>query len=98
MERYALIEEWPNESLVSFRELPDCLSTAPTAEEAITEYLRWLKQNKIFFLEEEINSINDDASVLVSADSAGRELRLLMATQLPRDPLEGDDRSYVRTA
>jgi predicted RNase H-like HicB family nuclease len=52
MDFYALIEESPNESLVGFRELPGCLATAPTTEEAIqkapeviTEYLLWLKQN-----------------------------------------------------
>ena len=53
MDLYALVEEWPHESLVSFRELPGCLSTAQTAEEAIqkaseaiTDYFLWLKQNK----------------------------------------------------
>ena len=61
MDVYALVEEWSHESLVSFRELPGCLSTAPTAEEAIqkapeaiTDYLCWLQQNKICFLEEEL--------------------------------------------
>ena len=65
MEFYALVEEWPDESLVFFRELPGCFSIASTTEEAIqkapeaiTEYLRWLKQNVIYFLEEEITSIN----------------------------------------
>jgi predicted RNase H-like HicB family nuclease len=65
MEFYGLIEEWPGESFVVFRELPGCFSTAPTTEEAvrlapeaISEYLRWLKQNDIPMLEEEVNSIN----------------------------------------
>lgn len=78
MEWFALVEEWPNESLVSFRELPGCLSTAPTAEEAIqkapeaiAEYLRWLKQNKIFFLEEEINSITVVVKERLRADRVG---------------------------
>lgn len=78
MEWFALVEEWPNESLVSFRELPGCLPTAPTAEkaiqkapEAIAEYLRWLKQNKIFFLEEEINSITVVVKERLRADRVG---------------------------
>jgi uncharacterized damage-inducible protein DinB len=78
MDVYALVEEWPQESLVSFRELPGCLSTAPTAEEAIqkapeavTDYLCWLKQNKIFFLEEEITPINVMVKERVRADRVG---------------------------
>jgi predicted RNase H-like HicB family nuclease len=78
LEWYALVEEWPNESLVSFRELPGCLSTAPTAEEAIqkapeaiAEYFRWLKQNNIDFLEEEINSINIVVKERLRADQVG---------------------------
>ena len=54
MKFYALVEEWPDESLVCFRELPGCFSAAPTTEEAIqkapeaiTAYIRWLKQNSI---------------------------------------------------
>jgi predicted RNase H-like HicB family nuclease len=78
MDVYALVEEWPHESLVSFRELPGCLSTAPTAEEAIqkapeviTDYLYWLKQNKIYFLEEEITPINVVVKERVRADRVG---------------------------
>jgi len=67
MDFYALIEEWsePDESIVFFRELPGCFVTAPTTREAlqqapgaIADYVRWLKQNDIFFLEEDIASIN----------------------------------------
>jgi len=78
MDWYALIEEWPNESLVGFRELPGCLSAAPTAEEAIekapaaiVDYLRWLKQNKIFFLEREVDSINVVVKERLRADRVG---------------------------
>ena len=78
MEWYALVEEWPHESLVSFRELPGCLSTAPTAEEAIqkapeaiADYLRWLKQNKISLFEEEINSITIVVKERLRADQVG---------------------------
>jgi predicted RNase H-like HicB family nuclease/uncharacterized damage-inducible protein DinB len=65
MEFHALVEEWPGESYVVFRELPGCFSTAPTTEEAIrqapdaiSEYLRWLKQNDILIHEEEVDVIN----------------------------------------
>lgn len=78
MDFYALIEEWPRESLVSFRELPGYLSAAPTTEEAIqqapeaiAEYLRWLKQNKIFFLEGEINPINVVVKERLRAEQVG---------------------------
>jgi predicted RNase H-like HicB family nuclease len=78
MDLYALVEEWPHECLVSFRELPGCLSTAPTAEEAIqkapeaiAEYLSWLKQNRIFFLEEEIDPFNVVVKERVRADRVG---------------------------
>jgi predicted RNase H-like HicB family nuclease len=78
MQWYALIEEWPNESLVSFRELPGCLSAAPTAEEAIerapeaiSEYLLWLKENKISFLEGEIDTIDMVVKEHVHADQVG---------------------------
>src|SRR5579872_6573831 len=78
MDVYALVEEWPQESLVSFRELPGCLSAAPTAEEAIqkapeaiTAYLNWLKQHQIFFLEEEINPLKVVVKEWVRADQVG---------------------------
>ena len=78
MDLYALVEEWPHESLVSFRELPGCLSTAQTAEEAIqkapetiTDYFLWLKQNKLFFLEEKITPINVIVKERIRADRVG---------------------------
>jgi predicted RNase H-like HicB family nuclease len=65
MEFYGLVEEWPDEGYVVFRELPGCFSTALTTEEAvqkapgaIAEFLRWLKQNDIPILDEEVDSIN----------------------------------------
>ncbi|GCE21034.1 type II toxin-antitoxin system HicB family antitoxin [Dictyobacter kobayashii] len=64
MEFHALVEEWPNECIVTFRELPGCFAKAATAEQAIQQapetiaaYLQWLKQNDIFFFEDEITSI-----------------------------------------
>ena len=65
MQFYALIEEWPGESTVYFRELPGCLSSAPTTEAAlqaapaaIEEYLRWLKKNEIVLFEEEVRPVS----------------------------------------
>ena len=52
MRFYALVEDWPGESKAYFRELPGCLSSAPTYEEAvktapvaILTFLKWLKKN-----------------------------------------------------
>ncbi len=42
MDFYGLVEEWPDESFVVFRELPRCFS----------------RQNDITILEEEVDSIN----------------------------------------
>jgi predicted RNase H-like HicB family nuclease len=92
MDWYALIEEWPQESLVCFRELPGCLSTAPTAEEAIAkapeaiaDYLDWLKQNKIFFLEEEITSTNVVVKERLRADRVGSRFEAELAAPTDRE-------------
>ena len=60
MQYYALVEDWPGESLIFFRELPGCFSSAPTCEEAlknapaaISTYLSWLKKNDITFVEDD---------------------------------------------
>lgn len=80
MDVYALIEEWsdPDESIVFFRELPGCFVTAPTTREAIqqapgaiADYARWLKQNKIFFLEGNVSSINVVVKEILRAKLAG---------------------------
>jgi predicted RNase H-like HicB family nuclease len=64
MKFYALVDEMPGDSMVFFRALPGCFSAAPTAEEAVSkapeaifEYLNWLKEQNIFFLEEEVSEI-----------------------------------------
>lgn len=64
MQFYALVEEHPSESMVFFRELPGCFSTAPTtvealrnAPEAIERYFHWLKENDIVLVEGEVNPI-----------------------------------------
>ena len=78
MDWHALVEEWPNEALVSFQKLPGCLSVAPTAEEAlakapeaIDEYRQWLRQNKIDFLEGEAGPINVVVNERLLADKVG---------------------------
>src|SRR5215472_12515879 len=59
MRFYALVEDWPGESMAYFRELPGCFSSAPTYEEAlkaapaaIASYLNWLKKNDLNIVEE----------------------------------------------
>lgn len=64
MQFYALLEEWPGESTVFFRELPGCFFTAPTSDDAlkatpmaIKHYFHWLKENNIVLVEEPIEPI-----------------------------------------
>lgn len=59
MQFYALIEEWPDECMAYFRELPGCYCSAPTYQEigaampgSVADYLKWLKANNITVLEE----------------------------------------------
>src|SRR6266699_4499178 len=59
MQYYALVEDWPAESIIFFRELPGCFSSASTCEEAlknapaaISTYLSWLKKNDITIIED----------------------------------------------
>ena len=59
MRYFALVEDWPGESMVYFRELPGCFPSAPTREEAlkaapaaIASYLNWLKKNDLNIVEE----------------------------------------------
>jgi predicted RNase H-like HicB family nuclease/uncharacterized damage-inducible protein DinB len=58
MRFYALVEDWPEESMAYFRELPGCFSSALTYEEAlkiapvaISDFLKWLKKNDLTLLE-----------------------------------------------
>ena len=79
MQFRALIEEWPGESISYFRELPGCISTAPTTEAAlqaaplaIGKYFSWLKENGIVLFEEEVNPISVVlAERLSSLENAG---------------------------
>ena len=65
MQYYALVEDWPGESMIFFRELPGCFSSAPTLEEAvknlpatISTYLNWLKKNDITIVEDDGSGVS----------------------------------------
>src|SRR4051812_33221740 len=65
MQFRALVEEWPGESMVFFRELPGCIVLAATPEAAlqaapaaIEQYIRWLKTNDLVIIEGNIHPIN----------------------------------------
>ncbi|HXR65922.1 MAG TPA: DinB family protein [Ktedonobacteraceae bacterium] len=79
MQFHALLEEWPGESIVFFRELPGCFSSAPTSEEAlraaptaIEHYFRWLKENNVVIVEEDINPIEVTLSECLSSNGNTR--------------------------
>ncbi|HVB60475.1 MAG TPA: DinB family protein [Ktedonobacteraceae bacterium] len=71
MQYNALVEQWPSEYMVYFRELPGCLSTAPMLEEAlaaapaaIANHVRWLKANDL------IEEIDNAVTVVVKEQLA----------------------------
>lgn len=97
MQFHALLEEWPGESMVYFRELPGCFSSAATPEAAlqaapaaIEHYFRWLKKNDIVLFEEEVNPISVVLAERLSSkgDSAGP---LFAADRAAPDDLEIDN-------
>src|SRR5258707_14394852 len=64
MQYYALVEDWPGESMIFFRELQGCFSSASTYEEAlknlpaaIPTYLNWLKRNDMTVVEDDGSDI-----------------------------------------
>jgi predicted RNase H-like HicB family nuclease len=82
MQFYALVEEWPGESMVFFRELPGCFVSAATTEAAlqtipaaIEKYFRWLGANDLVLVEGDINPIDVVlAERLSSKDESGGPL------------------------
>lgn len=94
MRYYALVEDWPRESMIFFRELPGCFSSASTFEEAlnnaptaITAYLNWLKKNDITIVEDD----GSDISVVVKERLAaidGKKGPRFEADLLPPDDTE----------
>jgi predicted RNase H-like HicB family nuclease len=62
---YALIEEWPGESTLFFRDLPGCFATGVTTEAAIQaapaaieRYLSWSKENGLSVIEGDASPIS----------------------------------------
>lgn len=101
MQFYALLEEWPNESTAFFRELPGCFVSASTSEEAlkaapsaIEAYFRWLKENSIVIVEEDIHPIEVMLSERLSSNgnSSGP---LFQADRAAPDDLEIDNALMV---
>lgn len=97
MQFYALVAEWPDESVVFFRALPGCFSSAATtaealqnAPEAITHYFRWLKENEVVLLEEEITSIEVIVQEHLVGSDANTSL-LFEADRIAPDDLEIDN-------
>ena len=82
----ALVEDWPGESMAYFRELPGCFSSARTYEEtvkvapqAISDFLRWSKENDLVLIgeydgevdvvvTERLGAVNDQTGPLFKAD------------------------------
>ena len=96
MQYYALVEDWPGESMIYFRELPGCFSSAPTCEEAlknapaaISTYLSWLKKNDITFVEDDGRDIAVTVKERLSAVD-GRKGPRFEADLLPPDDVEID--------
>ncbi len=96
MQFYALLEEWSGESIAFFRELPGCFVSAPTTEDAlrdapatIEQYFRWLKENHIVIVEDEIHPIEVVLSERLSSN--GNAGPLFQADLAAPDDLEIDN-------
>lgn len=93
----ALVAEWPNESVVFFRALPGCFSSAATtaealrnAPEAIARYFHWLEENEIVLVEETITPIEVVTQEHLISDKGGVDL-LFEADRAAPDDLEIDN-------
>ena len=104
MRYFALIEDWPGESMVYFRELPGCFSSALTCEEAlkaaptaISSYLNWLKKNDLDIVEENDGKIEVVVKERLSAlnDQIGPRFEADLA---PPDDVEIDNALNVAAA
>jgi predicted RNase H-like HicB family nuclease len=96
MQYYALVEDWPIESMIFFRELPGCFSSAPTYEDAlknapaaISTYLSWLKKNDITILEDDGKGIAVTVKERLVAIN-GQQGPRFEADLLPPDDIEID--------
>jgi predicted RNase H-like HicB family nuclease len=76
MHYYALVEDWPGESMAYFRKLPGCFSSAPSYEEAVkaapgavSTFLKWSKKNDLTFVEEDDSPVEVVVKERLSAAS-----------------------------
>ncbi len=90
MQYHALVEEWPGECMVYFRELPGCIAAAPTYEEAIAavpaaiaQHLRWLKANDV--IEEIVPGIDVAATERIIAGNGNKGPRFEADLAPPSD-------------
>src|SRR5437588_545227 len=101
MQFYALIEEWPDECMAFFRELPGCYCSAPTYQEmmkavpgAVADYLKWVKANDITILEEFDGQIEIVEKERIVAKEGGAGPRF-EADLAPPDDIEIDKELHV---
>lgn len=96
MQFYALIEEWPDECMALFRELPGCYCSVPTYQEmmkavpgAVADYLKWVKANDITIIEEFDGQIEivEKERIVVKEGGAGPRFEADLA---PPDDIEID--------
>jgi hypothetical protein len=80
MQFYALIEEWPDECMAYFRELPGCYCSAPTCKEmveampgSVADYLGWVRSNGITVIEvfDGVIDIVEKERITVKEDEQG---------------------------
>jgi predicted RNase H-like HicB family nuclease len=97
MQFYALLEEWSGESIAFFRELPGCFVSAPTTEDAlrdapatIEQYFRWLKENHIVIVEDEIHPIEVVLSERLSSNGNARRPGDRQRAECRRDRASAD--------
>jgi predicted RNase H-like HicB family nuclease len=104
MRFYALVEDWPGESMAYFRELPGCFSSAPTYEEAvkaapaaISDFLKWSKKNDLALIEADDGEIEVVVKERISAVN-GQVGPRFEADLAPPDDVEIDNALNVAAA
>ncbi len=104
MRFYALVEDWPEETMIYFRELPGCFSSASTYEEAvkgapaaISTFLKWAKKNDLALIDEdgsEIEVVVKERIPAINGQSGPR----FEADLAPPDDVEIDNALNVAAA
>jgi uncharacterized damage-inducible protein DinB len=104
MQFYALIEEWPDECMALFRELPGCFCSAPTYQAmikatpgAVADYLKWIKANDITIIEDFDGYIEivEKERIVVQEEGVGPRFEADLA---PPDDAEIDNALNVAAA